>query len=318
MANIPSVRLWFGNNTAAWEKYKKAKAEGKYKDINDYISKGGTQIGMGSSSSLPSYQDVIQGQENKQNDFLQRYGSAISGQPKITDIFNRLSSERGLPALQSANRGLQSSYEAIPEQENVAGKQIGISSSRLARRVSGRQAEMAPSVQRGITQEQNALGDISNQLQLESSQQDQALLPYSVEASMIGARAAAEMTGWSVAKGNELSMALQRLQNEGATNIAELNNIAALAQQENAFEIAKKYHDYTKTGNTPYVSPAAAGLGGVSTLDEAANNFTYGGSSAPYDYSKAVSTPQTQTNNPFGINPVLYNTLNPQINWLGK
>ena len=37
--NIPSVSAWFGNNTEAYRKYKEGKAQGKWKDINDYISK---------------------------------------------------------------------------------------------------------------------------------------------------------------------------------------------------------------------------------------------------------------------------------------
>lgn len=53
--SIPSVSAWFGNNKDAYNAYKEGKAQGKWKDIYDYISKGGTKTGM-----TPSAQDYAQ------------------------------------------------------------------------------------------------------------------------------------------------------------------------------------------------------------------------------------------------------------------
>lgn len=76
--NIPSVSAWFGNNTEAYRKYKEGKAQGKWKDINDYISKGGTKTGMVERPKSPEEyaQAIIDSQEKliqEETNFLKDY-----------------------------------------------------------------------------------------------------------------------------------------------------------------------------------------------------------------------------------------------------
>jgi len=76
--NIPSVSAWFGNNKEAYRKYKEGKEQGKWKDIYDYISKGGTKTGMVSTpKSAEDYaQSIIKTQQeqiNKEKSFIEDY-----------------------------------------------------------------------------------------------------------------------------------------------------------------------------------------------------------------------------------------------------
>jgi hypothetical protein len=73
--SIPSVSAWFGSNTEAYRAYKKGKEAGKWKDIHDYISKGGTKTGMAQSAAdyAQSIIDTQQQQIDKEKAYIEDY-----------------------------------------------------------------------------------------------------------------------------------------------------------------------------------------------------------------------------------------------------
>ena len=73
--SIPSVREWFGENTEAHKRYKEGKEAGKWKDIYDYISQGGTQTGMPQSAQdyAQAIIDTQQEQIDKEVSYIEDY-----------------------------------------------------------------------------------------------------------------------------------------------------------------------------------------------------------------------------------------------------
>ena len=247
-----SLKKYFGGkDTVAYKNYKAGQKSGKWVDLPAYIAKGGTGTGEGES-----YEDIVAKQKTTEDEYLGRYTTAIGALPKVQDIFERLSKEKGLEQATNVSRGLQSSFEAIPEQEKIAGKQFGISAPRLAKRVVERQSTLAPQVTKAGTQEANIRSDIAGQISRETAESERTLLPYQTEAAFISDRVAALMTGWTAERAASLQTGLQMMANENAMDIAKLNNIAALAKQEDAYarelENAKNLQEWQSRLNSPW------------------------------------------------------------------
>jgi hypothetical protein len=235
-------------------KYSTLKGQGKTESTSKEMGKLSQQIssmkksgGSTSSAGMGGFTtDVMAPQMASENAFINKFSDTISNLPKVTDIFNRLSTERGLPAIQEQSRGLQQTYSDIPQQEALAGKQFGISSSRLGKRIAGRQAELAPAVQKAQTQEQNVLSDVGNQLNLEDTSNQRVLQPFATEASFISNRLAPMASAWNTERAGQLSTALAKLQNGWNVTTAELKQIGEEAKAENDFERSKSLLSYQK------------------------------------------------------------------------
>jgi len=227
-----SLKEYFGGkNTEAYRKYKEGQKAGKWSDLPGYLSQGGGTSG----STSGGYQDVMANQVAQENEYLNRFGQKIAAQPTIQDIFNRLATETGLTPIRQQAQGLQQAYEEIPAQQKIAGKQFGISSSRLGRRITEAQTGLAPAVQKAQTQEQNVESGIREQLALESAQQTKELLPLQTEAGMISSRLAQAMTGWTTERQGQLDQLLEKLKGGNELSKQELVNAGEMAKQEEDF-----------------------------------------------------------------------------------
>lgn len=188
----------------------------------------------GGTGKMPkSADDIYKEQMATSKEFLNRFQSSAG------DIYNRLAQEQGLGgAMQRATQAMET-YEDIPGQEKTVAKQVGISAPRLERRIAGRQAEMAPIAQRALQQAQTAQGLVESGYQ-------RGIQPYVMEASMISDNLARQMTGYTTEAQSRLSMNLQKLQNQGMLDAAELQQTIDLANSENQFEVWKKQLDYSQ------------------------------------------------------------------------
>lgn len=181
-------------------------------------SGGGTVGGLTSQNALS---DKF---TNEGNAFIDRYKTAIP------TIYNRLSQEQGLPALQKTAQNTTQMLEDIPSQVNTAGKQFGMSSSRMGQRITGQTSQIAPIAQKAIGQAQFAQDTVNTLFQNE-------MAPYGVEASMLASRQAMEQTGYTNAVANQLSITLQNMANGQALSLAEMNNAANMAQLEKQYKM---------------------------------------------------------------------------------
>lgn len=186
-------------------------------------------------------------QKLKQDEFLTRFRTAVSGQETLPTMANRIGGELGLPALRESAQGLTKTLSSIPQVQTQATRGYDVNSNQLARIIGQKQSEIAPAAQQAVTQQQAAESNLATQLGYGVAQQQKDLLPFTTEKDLMSDQLAREFTGFTTDKQNALSLALQQIANGQALSLQELQNANAMA-------IAKIQYDNTKADASKYLT----------------------------------------------------------------
>lgn len=188
-------------------------------------------------------------QETKQTDFINRYKAAVGAQETVPAAAERIGGTLGLPQLQKTAQGLIKSVAEIPQVQTQASRGFDVNANQLARIISSKQAELSPRAQQAVTQEQSAESNLGTELGYLNAQQTRELQPYLTEGGMLSDQLAREMSGFTTDKQNALNLVLEKMKNDQAITIQELNNANELAKTK------AQYNDVYKTiseGSTLY------------------------------------------------------------------
>lgn len=200
----------------------------------EYQTRGGYKnIVSALGAPMDSGQALLDQQAGKTQDFLNRYKTGLN------DTRSALEAELGLPQLRQASltagqtaRDVSQQVQNIAPTQQTIAKQVGISAPHLAARTAAETVKLTPSLQAA----QKALEDATANQQFGETQYTQRLndfiQPFTLEASFLSDALAREFTGFTQENQNELSLTLQKMQNQQALSLAEINKANTLAQQE--------------------------------------------------------------------------------------
>jgi len=242
----------------------------KYAKLYNQYKGGGGDTGLITGGVGYSNADKIAAeQEAKTSDFLSRYNAAIAGQPTIQDIYGRISGELGLPQANQLYTGLsnraltiEGQLEELPEQ--IAGETRGYDVNAIQRnkieaargaKITDDLTSVARAAQRAGTTATNLGQQAMTQLGLEAGQLEKELSPFMTEAELLSDNLARQVTLYTTERQAQLETYLTKLRIQGELDAREMSNLAALAEQENEYELQKKLLSYkidlgiTKTGS---------------------------------------------------------------------
>jgi len=210
-------------------------------------------------------------QEAKITDFLTRFKTAVGAQETVPAAAERIGGTLGLPQLQQTSQGLIKSVAEIPKVQTQATRGYDVNANQLARIIGAKQAELAPIAQQAVTQEQNAQSNLGTQLGYLNAQQQRELTPLTTEGGMLSDQIAREMSGFSQDKQNSLSLILEKMRNDQAITIQELNNANELAKAKAQYnDVYKTISEgstlyNTQTGQPAYTAPKTYAPGSMNT-----------------------------------------------------
>lgn len=191
---------------------------------------GSQKSGMGS---------LLGGQDASTSQWLKNYSGAIGGQETMPAMYERLSTELGLPALRNNAFNLQSTLESIPQTYKGATRGFDVNQNQLSRIVGTKTAQLAPLAQRATAQQQQAEGLMGTQMGLAQQQQAKELTPYTYEKEFLTDRAARETSLFSQQSENELQALTAKMQAGIQLTEAEKNRAQELEIQRRNYENQK-------------------------------------------------------------------------------
>jgi hypothetical protein len=177
-----------------------------------------------------------QAQQAREQDFLTRFRTAIP------EARTALESELGLPTLRSnvltagdTARNVQDQFGAIAPTQQTIAKQVGISAPRLQQRIASKSAELAPALSAASSSMEGANQALQSGLATYGTRMGETLKPYETEASVLSESLAREMTGFTTNLQSELETSLERIRQQGATDLAEIQKATRLAEMEQQY-----------------------------------------------------------------------------------
>ena len=185
--------------------------------------------------------NLLAKQKAEQEAFLNKYTTGMD------TARSALSTELGLPELRQNTqiagqtaRDVSRTMQDLPQALTATGRAASINQSRLTRGIAQRTSEMQPALEaaRRAAEDTGAAQSFA-ETEYTKRLQEKAQ-PYQLEASMLSEGLAREMTGFTQQSQNELTVILQKLQNNQALTMAEVNRANALADSEAAFEREKE------------------------------------------------------------------------------
>jgi len=184
---------------------------------------------------------LIEKQKADQGAFLNKYTTGMD------TARSALSTELGLPELRQNTqvagqtaRDVSRTMQDLPQALTATGRAASVNQSRLTRGIAQRTSEMQPALEtaRRAAEDTGAAQSFA-ETEYTKRLQEKAQ-PYQLEASMLSEGLAREMTGFTQQNSNELTVILQKLQNNQALTMAEVNRANALADSETKFEQQKE------------------------------------------------------------------------------
>lgn len=184
-------------------------------------------------AGLSPTQQLAEKQKGEQSAFLDRFKTGLN------DTRAALETELGLPGLRQnaftagqTARDVSRQVQDVPQNQQVIAKQVGISAPRLAQRTAAETVKLQPSLESA----NRALQDTTAAQQFGEGQYTQRLSdftqPYQLEASMLSESLAREFSGYTQQVQNDLSLTMQKISNQQAVSLAELQQANAMAQKE--------------------------------------------------------------------------------------
>jgi len=194
-------------------------------------------------------QDIVAKQQAQQQALLGRFTTGIETARTAAET------ELGLPQLrqttqvagQTARDTARQTSDVLqgiqPRQETIA-KQVGISAPRLQQRIATETGARSRELQPGLETARRSLEDALAGQQFGETEYTRRLQettqPFQLEASMLSESLAREFSGYSQQLQNELDVTLQKMNNNQALSMAEIQRAQQLADQEADFERQKQ------------------------------------------------------------------------------
>jgi hypothetical protein len=181
-------------------------------------------------------QGFLAGQNNQQQDFLNRFNSTIGGQETTQAMAGRLGKELNLPTLNKNAFSLQQQLYDLPGVENKALTGFDVNNNQRQQVINQKTSEIAPAAQRAQDQANFAQGQVTQQMGYAQRDQDRQLIPLQTEQQMLGDRLAREATMYSQENQSELDGLIAKV-NAGVTlSEGEKNRANELAVAEQSYQ----------------------------------------------------------------------------------
>lgn len=231
--------------------------------------------------------DLMAKQNATQQEFLNRYNTKTGGFTPLADIATRLQTEYGYQPAQELATGLtktalgtQGMMANLPQQIQAETRGYDVNAAQRGRlqeargsELSGRLTNEARAAESANVTAQNIANQVAQGVGYAGEERTFQMQPLQMEAAMIGDAFARQVTMYTTNLQNETTKLIAKWQQEGALKSEEAGRLATLAQQEQAYENAKKLYAYQKEtdqrfktgGTTDYTSVLEgllAGLGG--------------------------------------------------------
>ena len=140
-------------------------------------------------------------------------------------ILTGIEEQLGLPTLRGEAFGALESFKDIPGVQTQAARGLDIGSNQLERIIAAEQTQRQPGVQDLLSSLQFGEEEFGRRAERE-------LVPFETEIGFLKDRFARESTGFNQDAENSLNVLLQKMQNEGALSVAELQQASSLAELE--------------------------------------------------------------------------------------
>lgn len=294
MAQLKSIKDSQGNNVFVDDKgfvYKGTPDYGAHGDqaLSSHLFKktGQTLDNFNSELSKKSQNSFFATQKAQEDSLMGRFRDTIQNQESLGSMSDRISGELGIPEAQNTFLGLNQSVNNLASTLNNLPNQI----ENETRGFDVNQAQLGRITEsRGVPLRQN-LGEMSRNLGVAgtnlnalnetlakrlgfaAADQEKALKPFELEASMLSDRLAREATGFSQDNQREFELLLNKIQNDQQMTMTEMLRANELADAETAFNREKDliaYRNSYDVNPESYLEPFLEDLRGV-----LANNQQY-------------------------------------------
>ena len=185
---------------------------GEVKFASQFFSPAGTaQAGQRQAFNLK-----LRGEEES---FLGRF------RQDFPQVLTGIEEQLGLPGLRQEAFTSAGELRDIPQVQKQATAGFDVTANQLARIISAEREKKAPIAQEAVRQAQFGEEEFGRRAQRE-------LVPFETEISFMKDRFAREASGFDADADRQLNLLLQQIQQEGATNIATIQQATQLAQLE--------------------------------------------------------------------------------------
>lgn len=205
---------------------------------------GGANSGQysffGSSPSNSGGGGFFENQRKQEEDYMNRYKTALGSQESLTSMNERFGKELNLPALRQNAFTMQQALKSTPQVQSEATRGYDVNANQLQRIIAQKMSELSPAAQEATSQAQFAENQLGERLRLGQADQEKAMKPFEMEAKFLGERMAREFTGYSQDKQRELDMLMAKMNQQQQLTLAEQNRAHELAMAERNFEQQKQ------------------------------------------------------------------------------
>lgn len=213
-----------------------AEAEANFKDTGGSGKGGPSAPSTLSAPSGPSAADRTAFNERASqttSDFLGRFKT------DFPQVLTGLETQLGLPGLREtatssvgALGDIANIVKSTPGRTTQAAKGFDVSASQLERQIAAETAKLQPTYQEATSAAQQALTAAQLGEQAFGTRAELALKPFETEIGMLKDQLSREATGFNIDVQGRLDTLLEQIQQEGATNIANIEAASDLAQLE--------------------------------------------------------------------------------------
>ena len=179
-------------------------------------------------------------QRNQENDYMNRYNTALSKQESYTAMNDRIGKELNLPVLRENAFKMQKMVADTPQVQAQATRGYDVNQNQLDRIIAQRTSELAPAANAAASSAQFAESQLGERLRLGQAENERQLEGIRQEGRLLSDRLAREATGYSQNKQNELTLLLRKMENQQQMTLAEMARVDALAKEERDFERQKQ------------------------------------------------------------------------------
>ena len=256
------------------------------------------------------FQALLDKQRQEQEGFFGQYEQARGGQEALPALYERLRREQGLPELQQQMSGFKGEIykvQALLDRlgEDVNSRTTGTFTSESQRRrieaaeggeLRSQLGRLGTGLQPLVEQYTGKVGEVSNILGLTTQQQERELEPMKMRLAAVSDRFSREITGFSEGRQNELSVLLNKLENDRQLENREWERVQTLAAEEREWTRKKQELDQdeaykravlaetirsNQAGEATARKSAASGGGSLASLLGGASSRTSASTKAP-------------------------------------
>lgn len=252
-------------------------------------------------------QAMLDRQKSEQEGLFNQYTTQLEGQEKLPVLYNRLTSEAGIPQLTQAADVFKTQIYSVKDlldrlNEDVTTRTSGTftNEAQRNRQIAAEGDPLRTSLARlGTGLEpiaemlNSARGEVGNMLNLTVQQQGKEMQPIQMRIEALGDRFAREITGFNNDKENMLTALMDKLQRERELSDRDWQLAQQLAAEEREFQRQKQLAKASASNNLTVPVPTtptktksvadwlALGGGGSTVLQPANSGISLQGSGGP-------------------------------------